>query len=339
MGETVVVAADDSRWLTFVEGRSDATAFHHPGWTRTLSEAYGFEPFVAAHLEGGDVVAGTPMVSLGRRRTRRWVGLPFTDECPPLGDMSHVRSLVGDLERDRVAREIESVELRGSVEGSIGVPIDAGVTHELALDPDPANVRTRLHPSQARRNVDRAAREGVEVTFTTDRVALLETFYRLHLLTRRRQGVPVQPRRFFARLWEHLVSRGHGFVAVATLAGRPAASAVFLDASHTLTYKFGASDPDLLGVRPNHAIFWSAIEWACLAGRRTFDLGRTDTENAGLRAFKASWGAAERPLVYTGLGQVHATARVRARLLRPVITHSPLVVCRALGEALYKRAA
>jgi CelD/BcsL family acetyltransferase involved in cellulose biosynthesis len=339
MGETVVVAVDDPRWLTFVEGRTDATAFHHPGWVRTLTDAYGFEAFVVAHLEDARVVAGTPMASLGRRRSRRWVALPFTDECPPLGDVAHVRALVDDLDGLRAARNVGSVELRGNVDAPVGMPIDAGVTHELALDPDPATVRARLHPSQARRNVDRAGREGVEVTFATDREALLGTFYHLHLLTRRRQGVPIQPRRFFTQLWGHLVAQGHGFVVVATLAGKPAASAVFLDANHTLTYKFGASDPELLAVRPNHAVFWAAIEWACLAGRRTFDLGRTDSENDGLRAFKSSWGATERPLVYTGLGRVNAAARDRAGLLRPVIAHSPLVVCRAIGEALYRRAA
>jgi CelD/BcsL family acetyltransferase involved in cellulose biosynthesis len=339
MGETVVLAADDPRWLGFVECRPEATAFHQLGWVRTLAEAYGFEPFVVARLERAEVVSGTPMVSLGRRRSRRWVSLPFTDECPPLGDDEQVRLLVEDIDGIRAARDVESVELRGGVDGGIGTSLDAGVTHELALDADPTQVRARLHPSQARRNVDRAAREGVVVSFRSDREALLETFYRLHLLTRRRQGVPIQPRRFFARLWEHVVERGRGFVVVATLAGRPAAAAVFLDGNSTLTYKFGASDPELLGARPNHAVFWAAIEWACLAGRTTFDLGRTDTENTGLRAFKASWGATERPLVYTGLGRAHAAARDRARLLRPVIAHAPLVVCRALGEALYRRAA
>jgi CelD/BcsL family acetyltransferase involved in cellulose biosynthesis len=339
MGETVVVAVDDPRWLEFVESRADATAFHHAGWAATLAEAYGFELFAVARLEGAAVVAGTPMVALGRRRSRRWVALPFTDECPPLGDAGHVRALVDDLEGIRTAREIESVELRGDVDAPAGTAVEVGVTHELSLDPDPARIRARLHPSQARRNVDRAAREGVTVTFSTDREALLETFYRLHLLTRRRQGVPIQPRRFFVRLWEHVLARGSGFVVVASLGGRPAAAAVFLDGNRTLTYKFGASDPELLGARPNHAVFWAAIEWACLAGRATFDLGRTDVENAGLRAFKSSWGAAERPLVYTGLGQAHAAARDRARLLRPVISHAPLVVCRALGEALYRRAA
>jgi len=339
MGETVVVATDDPGWQAFVERRPDATAFHRAGWADTLAAGYGFETFVVARRDGGEVSAGMPMASLGRRRSRRWVSLPFTDACSPLGDRASVGALLCDLELLRAARGVESVEVRGSVDEAVGASIESGVIHELPLDPDPATVRAGLHPSQARRNVDRASREGVEVVFTTEQDALLGTFYRLHLLTRRRQGVPIQPRRFFARLWEHVIARNEGFVVVAMIAGRPAAAAVFLDGNGTLTYKFGASDPDLLRVRPNHAVFWAAIEWACLAGRHTFDMGRTDAENAGLRAFKSSWGATERPLVYTTFGRTHAAARDRARLLRPVIAHSPLVVCRALGEALYRRAA
>jgi hypothetical protein len=68
-------------------------------------------------------------------------------------------------------------------------------------------------------------------------------------------------------------------------------------------------------------------------------MGRTDDDNTGLRAFKSSWGATERPLVYTHLGRPHAAARGHARLLKPLIMRSPLVVCRALGEAFYRRAA
>jgi CelD/BcsL family acetyltransferase involved in cellulose biosynthesis len=339
VGDTTVIALDDARWAAFVAERPDATAFHRPGWARTLATAYGFETFVAASFDGGQIVAGMPLVALGRRRGRRWVSLPFTDLCLPLGEPSAVEALVHDVERLRLADGIDSVEIRGPLECGVGSPVTSGLVHVLELASDPADVRARNRASQAWRNVDRAAREGVEVSFHADSEALVDTYYRLHLETRRRQGVPVQPRRFFARLWEHVVGPGHGFVLVARVESRPAAAAVFLDGNDALTYKFGASDPETLGKRPNHAIFWAAIEWACRAGRRALDMGRTDEENAGLRAFKSSWGAVERPLVYTHLGRQHAAARGRAGLLRPLIAHSPLVVCRVLGEAFYRRAA
>src|SRR5262249_57488518 len=76
--------------------------------------------------------------------------------------------------------------------------------------------------------VRQAERRGLRarVGRTADDV---EAFYRLHLLTRRRQGVPIQPRRFFGAIWQHLIAAGHGrVVLVETPEGRPVAGAVVL---------------------------------------------------------------------------------------------------------------
>src|SRR6185437_9364002 len=81
-----ITPADDRRWLEFVSGRADARPYHHPAWTRTICETYGFEPFVLALGADEDALtAGIPFVSVGGRlRGKRWVALPFTDSLPPL---------------------------------------------------------------------------------------------------------------------------------------------------------------------------------------------------------------------------------------------------------------
>jgi CelD/BcsL family acetyltransferase involved in cellulose biosynthesis len=105
-------------------------------------------------------------------------------------------------------------------------------------------------------------------------------------------------------------------------------------------YKFGASDASSWSLRPNHLLFWHAIRAACEQGRRWFDFGRTDIGQEGLRNFKLSWGAVEEPLVYETLGGKPGSARLAegmaVRMLRPVIRHSPLLLCRAFGETLYR---
>lgn len=339
MEETAILSLDDARWASFVACRPESTAFHRAGWPRTLADAYGFTPFVLALLENGHVAAGAPMMAVGRGRSRRWISLPFTDVCPPLGEAASVSALLEDVARVRLRERLESIEIRAAVTVPSAHSVEAGVLHLLELDDGPSAARAHFS-SQTRRNVGRAQREDVETSIEIHREAMSEVFYRLHLLTRRRQGVPVQPKRFFASLWEHVIAPGGGFIVVARVAGVPAAAAVFLDGNDTLTYKFGASDPEFLHVRPNHAVFWKAIEWACDRGRHTLDFGRTDLENTGLRDFKSSWGAREHPLVYTSVGKTapHVT-RYRARFLQPLISHSPTVVCRVIGEAFYRRAA
>jgi CelD/BcsL family acetyltransferase involved in cellulose biosynthesis len=300
---------DDPRWLAFVRSRPEAGPFHHPAWASLLAQCYGFRGF--ALLDGE---AGLPVLDVGRGRL---VSLPFTDACAPLGDF-----------RAAVPR----LEVRAALPG---LPASVrGVVHRLALSDDLDAVR-RGFRSQMRRNVARAEREGVVVRAAETRADLLDVFYGLHLRTRHRQGVPVQPRRFFRLLWEDLHEHGLGTTLIALAGTTPVAAAVFLHWNGTTVYKFGASDPAYWSLRPNNLLFWEAIRAACARGDRSFDFGRTELENAGLREFKSGWGAVEEPLVYTNAG---GEGRV-ARALAPAIRRAPLWLCRALGETAYRYAA
>jgi CelD/BcsL family acetyltransferase involved in cellulose biosynthesis len=117
---------------------------------------------------------------------------------------------------------------------------------------------------------------------------------------------------------------------------------LLLQGNGTVTYKYGASDSAALDVRPNHALFAQAIRDACLEGNHTFDFGRTDFEDQGLRDFKAKWGGVEAPLVYSALGDSSrkpAAADDSAGLRRAVLRRAPAWVGRAAGELLYRYAA
>src|SRR5205085_8450387 len=130
----------------------------------------------------------------------------FTDACAPLA-----RSLAA---RRRLAAELpRRLELRGPLEGDGLVSRVRGVTHLLELG-DLESVRAGFR-AQMRRNVTRAERAGVVVRRGETRTDLTDTFYELHLRTRRRQGVPVQPRRFFRLLWDDVLARGLGTVLIA----------------------------------------------------------------------------------------------------------------------------
>ena len=90
--------------------------------------------------------------------------------------------------------------------------------------------------------------------------------------------------------------------------------------------------------KPNHLVTWAAIEHACALGCSTLDFGRSELHHAGLRRYKASWGARELPLAHTCLGGAGAGLVGPGRLrgaMAAVIRRSPPVVCRALGELLY----
>ena len=320
MSDLELLELGDPRWAELSAARADALPFHLPSWSRLLAECYGFRPFVAARLRHGAVEAGLPVLEV---RRRRWVALPFTDACPPLGPLG--------AELDR-ARGRATLEVRSALHGAEGVP--AAWHHVLALDADPERVRAGFHRSQVQRSIKRAERDGVTVRVATTERDLTETFYALHVRTRRRLGAPVQRRRFFSLLWRHMLAEGHGYALLAEHEGRPAAAAVFLTAGETVVYKYGASDERLWSVRPNHAIFWHAIRAACADGCARFDFGRTDFADEGLREFKLGWGAQESELVYSSLGAApHAPGRAgrSTAAVRHVLRTSPPWVCRAAG--------
>lgn len=337
------LALGDPRWMRLVEASTEATAFHHPAWLQALQRTYGYEAGVLALLDGhGEPVAGLPVARVRRPLAGAvQVSLPFTDYCPPIAaDPAALSPLATALGHWLRRRGSPGLEVRGGLpEGSGLHSALVGVRHLLPLD-DGRHELAQLKPSVAR-HVRGAARAGVRVR-TSRSWRDVETFYALHVLTRRRLGVPVQPKRLLRAIWEHLIEPGMGFVAVAEAAGEPVATAVFLAYGQALIYKYGASDASRWDLKPNHLLFWDAIGWGRENGFRMLDFGKSELASDGLRRFKSGWGAEEVPLEYMQSATSTPAQDGSGRMgdaLRILITHSPTFVCRAVGELLYRYAA
>jgi CelD/BcsL family acetyltransferase involved in cellulose biosynthesis len=321
----------DERWEEFVGRAAGATMFHHPAWLELLATRYRYD-FAASCLldDGGRIVAGLPWGRVESRLTgRRLVALPFSDACQPLTDGASEDELARAIDEHRRETGL-GLEVRWEME-PLGKTVQLYWRHTLALDTDADAVAKRAKAS-IRRGVSKARKEGLEFERRTD-TAAIDAFYKLHLRTRRRQGVPTQPKRFIDGL-RPMFDRGHGFVALVTDGGKPIAAAVFLQLRGHLVYKYGASDRSALARRPNNLLFAEVIRWACEAGLRELDFGRTDLDQEGLKQFKRGWGADELPLHHTYAGMdVPSGGSGVHRLLAPVIRHSPPGVGRLVGAA------
>jgi CelD/BcsL family acetyltransferase involved in cellulose biosynthesis len=336
----------DEAWLELVTRNPHALPFHHPAWAQLLAECYRFEAFGLALADAdGRLIAGVPIVEKrGLVGGRRWISLPFTDVCPSLtgGDRRLQERLEVEIDAARRQAGVGSVELRATPASDAAVAFDGGLRHTLQLNRDPETVYRGFKPKQVRHAIRYAERSGVIVSQAQREEELSRTFYALQTATRRRLGVPVQPRRYFSLLWRRIVEPGLGFVLVARIGERPVAAAVFLAWKGTVVYKYSASDATAWKLRANNAVLWHAIRWACENGYSIFDLGRTDRANEGLSAFKRGWGADEASLAYAAIGQGGAGrpgAGPVAGLGRAIIRRSPTFVCRAVGMALYRYAA
>jgi CelD/BcsL family acetyltransferase involved in cellulose biosynthesis len=336
--ETARLRLTDKRWLALVSSHPKAVAFHHPAWTRVLAETYGLRGFVWALRDNGRITAGLPLLETRKPLAGvRWVSLPFSDACVPLANPDELDPLLQSLAADARAAGVQAVEVRGQVDTAGYGRRVAAVQHILHLDEDADAIVRRFHPSQVRANIRRGERGPVRLRRADSMRDLTELFYDLHTRARQRQGIPVQSRRFFEALWRHMLEPGLGYCVLAEIGSTPVAGAVFLTWNGTTTYKFGASDPASLRHRPNHLIFWHAIQSAMADGHHAFDFGRTDVEHDSLQAFKRTWGTEEAPLYYSWAGRTQGdqfTPTLRAGMAG-VIRHSPLWVTRVLGEVLY----
>src|SRR5205814_8031848 len=80
--------------------------------------------------------------------------------------------------------------------------------------------------SSVQRAVRKAQRSGLSVSVQTSPEAMAQ-FYKLHVRTRRRHGVPPQPRPFFTNIQRQLISAGLGFIVLVDCQNGPIAAAMF----------------------------------------------------------------------------------------------------------------
>jgi lipid II:glycine glycyltransferase (peptidoglycan interpeptide bridge formation enzyme) len=285
-----------------------------------------------------EIIAGLPVMETKSWLTgRRWVSLPFTDHCLPLYEnASALDCLVDGLLNQVIAQGLPKLELRGEFPSHSALQqFSPYVLHTLSFDVDFSKVYCRIHPMH-QRNAKIAMKRGVRIELGTN-PQHMKAFYQLHLETRRRQGVPAQPWRFFDLLGKILLEEDLGFVLLAYQKDKIIAAMVLLEWGQTLTFKYGASNKAFLNLRPNDLLFTTVIQWGCENGFKIFDLGRTDIANTGLRAFKTRWGAEETPLIYSVLSgnpPKFLTNRMMS-VMQVIIRNSPLWFCEMAGRLLY----
>jgi hypothetical protein len=330
----------DEGWKALVETDSRANIFHHPAWIYLLAECYGYRPFVVAvGDESGRVGAGLPFMEVTSPLTgRRWVSLPFTDYCRPLyRDCASLDQLACELPALIKTSGAPRIEVRWDLSANAPAQTDTSyVFHTLKLEANAANVLERFHRTQ-RQNVKRAAKDGLRVKRGVG-LEHVRLYYDLHCATRRRQGVPAQPWRFFELLARNVLAKGLGFVLLSYANDKCSAAGLFLAWQRTLTYKYSASSDAGQDTRANHLLTWTAMQWGCEHGYTEFDFGRTDVGNEGLRTFKKRWGATEAPLTYSTFSATPRRLKASriASIFQPAIRAAPVWVCRAVGELCYR---
>ena len=334
----------DSRWPRFLERHSQATVFHSPEWLEALSRTYGYRSGVLTSTgPDRDLVNGLVFCRVKSWLTgRRVVSLPFSDHCTPLVDRAEeLVEFLAKLKQDRTrGKYVEIRCLAGQPAAAAGLAVAAAYClHRLDLSPSHDEILRGFHANHVRRKIARAEREGL--TYEEGRSELLlQKFYRLALLTRRRHHLPPQPLAWFRNLIACMGDRLK--IRLASYQGRPAAGTLTLRYKSTMTYKYGFSDVSFHRLGSMQLLLWRAIQEAKSEGLAAFDMGRTDWANPGLIAFKDHWGAARKSVVYLrdpARELPRGTGGLAMRLASQAFTLVPDSLLTAAGNLLYRHMA
>jgi hypothetical protein len=288
----------DNNWDKTIAVHRDATIFHSTAWARVLVDTYGHQPCYAQMSLNGKIQALVPIMEVKSVLTRaRGVCLPFSDYCAPLFFGGFAGELLSQkLQQIARERRWSYFEIRSHSTIPAAVASESYYGHFLDLRIGRDALISNFS-SSAQRAVRKAERSGLSVRIRSDEDAMA-TFYKLHVRTRRRHGVPPQPQSFFANIQRHLIDAGHGFIVIVEGQKRPLAAAVFFHFGRHAIYKFGASDERLQELRANNLAMSEGIRNLADAGAEILHFGRTEKENEGLRRFKLSWGTAEEEIRY-----------------------------------------
>src|SRR5215469_15090028 len=244
----------------------------------------------------------------------RLVSIPFSDHCEPLvHDSKELETFVADL-----TARVENSNLK-----------------YFDLRPSEQTLFKKFHKDSVQRKIRRAERERLRYEQGNSE-DLLQHFYKLMILTRKRQGLPPQPLKWFRTVLSCMGKNAQ--IRVAFKETTPIASILTLTTKRSLVYKYGCSDPTYSNLGGTALLFWNAIRQAKADGIEELDMGRSDIVNTGLITFKERWGAELLPVNYWRY-PLRAASSNPERLIRYVkklISNAPDQALVILGNLLYR---
>ncbi|MBZ5706572.1 MAG: GNAT family N-acetyltransferase [Acidobacteriia bacterium] len=307
-----------------------------------MARTYGYEPFVlTSGSPGKPLTDGVALCRVSSWITgNRAVSLPFSDHCEPLIDNDAGCSAFANFLRTECDRhEWRYVELRPlSWNWDSDPQLRRSHTycfHSLDLTRPVEQIFSRLHKDSLQRRIRRAERS--HLSYDTGRSEhMVNEFYKLLLITRRRHELFPQPRAWFQNLVECMGDKVQ--IRLARKDGVPIAAILSLRHGYSVVYKYGCSDEKLHRLAAMPFLFWRLIEESKASGIEQIDFGRSDMDNAGLIAFKDRFGTRKQLLTYFRYSQTESRkpANWTSQATRQMVALLPDAALSAVGRVVYR---
>jgi peptidoglycan pentaglycine glycine transferase (the first glycine) len=177
-------------------------------------------------------------------------------------------------------------------------------TMVVDLAPGEPELQTRMSQT-ARRYIRAGQRAGVTVVEDISFEAQ-EAFYDLFIVTSRRDGFFLRPRRYMRRYWQQMIDAGYGRFLFARKDGENLAAMFLTSFNDKIWYKDGVSQDAGQKVHATYVLQWAAMQWGKAHGATYYDmvaipdpdqLENREHEMFGLYDFKRKFGGEVREFI------------------------------------------
>jgi hypothetical protein len=338
----VINPLSDNRWDDLVARHPRASVFHERGWLEALNRTYGYQPFVltgspaSQQLSSGLVLCRVSSWITGTR----WVSLPFADHCDPmLNDLGDLPEFTKWLRAECDRQVWKYVELRLMSRGEESGTFTRDRTyllHTLDLCPTLEEIFRSLHKDSAQRRIRRAERAGLSYEIGCAK-HLVEQFYRILVMTRKRHQVPPQPRLWFRNLVECMGDKVQ--IRLARKNGTPIAALLTLRHRSSVVNKYVCSDARFHHLGGVPFLLWKLIEESKASGAQEIDFGRSDVDNPGLINFKDRFGTTRKSITYLRYpqaGTLKSALWWDSQTMHQLFSMVPDALLPTFGKVLYR---
>lgn len=331
----------DPRWDAYVAGHPAGQVVHLAGFqeaTERVSRATGRH----LALVDGDRVAGVLPLVLKRGPVSgvRLRSLPGMTAGPIADDPAGVAQLLAAA-RDVAERDGATLNVGargvGLGPGDLAVGVrETPPTWVVRLDDTPEALRASWKRSS---NVSRSLRKAEASGLVVRRSTALGDLRRFHSLfaeTMRKHSTLPRPLSSL-RLQQRLLGE-QAVLLVVEHEGRMVAGGWYHAFNGKMVLVHNASRVDALPLRPNHLLYWRALEWGWDHGLREHDYGYTPADSS-LGRFKAQWGAEPVPEVeysWPPAGENAGVGPASASRTGELLQRLPLPAARAVGTVAFR---
>lgn len=290
--ELKVFESPGNEWDVFASRYTDLI-FYQSIWSEVLRKGLGGQPLYFFLTDEGEIIAGLPGILLSFKMIRiLYASIPYGNM---IGDPAYFPAFMELLAQAFKKKGIDQVRITESPfsESCHPASFKPMVAKCTLLDLRGLDKEKiwEVYKKNIRRDVRKAQKSGVTIrqgASTED----VRTFFRLYLASMQRNRAMVKyPLQWFEALYEMIIKRGLGIIALAEVDKEAIAGAVFIHSQNSTHYFHNGSQYEFLKFCPNELLIHDALEKAIEKKNSCFDFMGSDPMDLSLLHFKEKWGS------------------------------------------------